>query len=69
MTPKNIEMGRAGRARRTMPRMRLVIQRPYIGGRETSKLMDRTSTVMTLYKDIPLIRILSHTSYHTHSND
>ena len=41
MTPKNMEMGKAGRARRTMPRMRLVIQRPYIGGREISKLMDR----------------------------
>ena len=35
MTPKNMEMGRAGRAQRTMPRIRLVlvIQRPYTEGK------------------------------------
>ena len=33
MSPKKMEMGRAGRALRTMPRMRLVTQRPYGGVR------------------------------------
>jgi hypothetical protein len=47
MTPKNMEMGRAGRARRTIPRMRLVIQRPCMeGDREIDKINGNNGILM-----------------------